>query len=218
MQILSASTGQLIADIGKGQFGWPYGIVVNSHGHLIVTDAFNDSVSIYNPSDGKRIRQFGSSGTRDANFRNPYHVTVDSNDNVLVSDSGNDCVKAFDPTGARFLFRCDVTKVGTPSLMSLINDEQKTRTRLHRHRAGGRLRGPRGVCVDLRGNILVADDCSRVCMFDSAGRYVRNLLTDEDQVKFPEAIHCSRSGSGLMALTEWNPNSMFAVKVFTLYE
>lgn len=144
-------------------------------------------------------------------------MTVDSHDNILVSDSGNDCIKAFDSNGSRFLFRCDVTTAGAPSLTSLISTEQKTRTR-HRHRAGGRLKGPRGVCVDMRGNILVADDCCRVCMFDSTGRYVRNLLTDEDLVKYPEAVHCSRSGSGLMALTEWNPNSMFAVKVFTLYE
>ena len=92
-----------------------------------------------------------------------------------------------------------------------------------RHRAkrgsgGAHLRGPRGLTVDLRGNILVADDCSRVCMFNSAGRYVRNLLTDEDSVKYPEAVQCSRSGTGLLAITEWNPNSMYAVKVFTLYE
>jgi hypothetical protein len=32
---------------GKGQFGWPYGIAVNSRGQLIVTDAFNDTVSVY---------------------------------------------------------------------------------------------------------------------------------------------------------------------------
>ena len=91
--------GQTISEIGKGQFGWPYGIAVNSGGQLVVTDAFSDSVSIYGVSDGKRVRQFGSSGTRDANFRNPYHVTVDARDNILVADSGNDCVKAFDASG-----------------------------------------------------------------------------------------------------------------------
>jgi DNA-binding beta-propeller fold protein YncE len=218
--------GQTIADIGKGQFGWPYGITVNSRGQLVVTDAFSDSVSIYNPSDGKRIRQFGSSGTRDANFRNPYHVTVDSRDNILVADSGNDCVKAFDPTGTHFLFHCDVTTPGGSSLVTSPPDQQHHHHHSQQHRSsrlrqgprGGRLRGPRGLTVDLRGNILVADDCCRICMFDSNGRYVRNLLTDEDWVKYPEAVHCSRVGSGLLAVTEWNPNNMNAVKVFTLYE
>ena len=91
--------GQTISEIGKGQFGWPYGIAVNSGGQLVVSDAFSDSVSVYGVNDGKRVRQFGSSGTRDANFRNPYHVTVDARDNILVADSGNDCVKVFDAAG-----------------------------------------------------------------------------------------------------------------------
>lgn len=79
-----------------------------------------------------------------------------------------------------------------------------------------KLRGPRGVCTDFHGNILVADDCSRVCMFDGAGKYVRNLLTEEDFVKYPEAI--ATSSDGRMAVTEWNPNNMFAIKMFNLYE
>jgi len=95
-------SGQTILEVGKGQFGWPYGIAVNGSGQLVVTDAFSDSVSVYGVNDGKRVRQFGSSGTRDCNFRNPYHVTVDTRDNILVADSGNDCVKAFDATGRQF--------------------------------------------------------------------------------------------------------------------
>jgi len=97
--------GQTISEIGKGQFGWPYGIAVNSGGQLVVTDAFSDSVSVYGVNDAKRVRQFGSSGTRDSNFRNPYHVTVDTRDNILVADSGNDCIKAFDATGQSAICR-----------------------------------------------------------------------------------------------------------------
>lgn len=118
---MNPTTGQIVTEIGKGQFGWPYGITVNGRGQLVVTDAFNDSVSIYHPSDGKRIRQFGSSGTRDTNFRNPYHVTVNDNDDILVSDCGNDCVKAFDASGAKFLFRCDLTTAAAPSFLSLFS-------------------------------------------------------------------------------------------------
>jgi hypothetical protein len=53
-------------------------------------------------------------------------------------------------------------------------------------------------------------------MFDGAGKYVRNLLTEEDLVKYPEAI--ATSSDGRMAVTEWNPNNMFAIKMFNLYE
>lgn len=200
--------GQTIIDIGKGQFGWPYGIAANSRGQLVITDAFNDSISIYHV-DGKRIRTFGSSGSQNAQFRNPYHVTVDASDNIIVSDSGNNCVKAFDPSG-RFLFSASETGVRRASL-DLAFDGQPDRKTKRR-----RLKGPRGLSVDLKGNILVADDCSRVCMFDGAGKYVRNLLTEEDSVKYPEVVHCS--SKGLLAVTEWNPANMYAVKVFKLYE
>jgi len=122
--------------------------------------------------------------------------------------------------GGRFLFRCEETNPGGPLAAAVVplSSAKSGRRRQRRVGVGGRLRGPRGLTVDLRGNVLVADDCSRVCMFNSAGRYVRNLLTDEDSVKYPEAVHCSRSGTGLLAITEWNPNNMYAVKVFTLYE
>jgi len=78
------------------------------------------------------------------------------------------------------------------------------------------LKGPRGVTVDLNGNILVADDCGRICMFDETGTYVRNLLSEEDSVKYPDAIECS--SHGYLAVTEWNANNMCAVKMFNMYE
>jgi len=78
------------------------------------------------------------------------------------------------------------------------------------------LTGPRGVTVDLNGNILVADDNCRVCMFDQYGVYIRNLLSEEDSVKHPEAVRCSPRG--YLAVTEWNANNMCAVKMFNMYE
>lgn len=197
------TAGQTIMDIGKGQFGWPYGIAVNSRGQLIVTDAFNDTVSIYQ-MDGKRTKIFGSTGSQNSQFRNPYHVTVDARDNIIVSDSGNSCIKVFDASGKFLFYSSEAMRKPSADVIG----ERTVKRR--------KLRGPRGVTVDLKGNILVADDCCRVCMFDSNGRYVRNLLTEEDSVKFPEAVHCSRGG--LLAVTEWNPSNMFAVKMFNMYE
>jgi len=213
VRLLAVASGQTVADIGKGQFGWPYGIAVNSRGQIIVTDAFNDTVSIYAP-DGKRLRAFGSSGSGSSQFRNPYHVAVDSRDNILVSDSGNDCIKAFDISG-RFLYcASEAVRRASSDVISLQAASDRKQQSIAKRR---KLKAPRGISVDpLHGHVIVADDRSRVCMFDAGGRYVRNLLTDEDSVKYPEAVHCSQSG--LLAVTEWNPNNMFAVKLFNLYE
>ncbi|ESN95460.1 hypothetical protein HELRODRAFT_86707 [Helobdella robusta] len=92
VKIVSLATGSVVAEIGKGQFGWPYGVAVNSKGHIIVSDAFNDSVAVFS-AEGKKIRTFGSTGSHPEQFRNPYHVAVDSRDKIYVSDCGNNCVK-----------------------------------------------------------------------------------------------------------------------------
>ena len=200
---LYTPSGQFITDIGKGQFGWPYGVAVNGKGQIIVTDAFNDSVSIYQ-MDGKKVRQFGSSGSGAVQFKNPYHVAIDAKDNILVSDSGNNCIKVFDPSG-RFIFQTSAVRK-KPSFD--YGEIRKSRRK--------KLKGPRGLCVDHKGNILVADDYSRVCMFDDSGNFLRNLLTEDDTVKYPEALGCSRFGQ--IAVTEWNPNNMLSVKLFNMYE
>ncbi len=197
-------TGQLISEWGKGQFGWPYGVAVNSKGQMIVSDAFNDVISIHQP-DGKKIKQFGASGSNSTQFRNPYHVTVDNSDNIIVSDCGNNCFKVFDING-HYMFRSSEIRRGTSNEAILFENKRKRR----------KLRSPRGISIDLKGNILVADDNSRVCMFDCRGKYVKNVLTDEDSVKYAEGV--ATNMSGLLAVTEWNPSNMFAVKVFSLYE
>lgn len=110
MKLLTRN-GELITEIGKGQFGWPYGIAVNSRGQLIVTDAFNDTLSVYQP-DGKRAYQLSK------NFKNPYHVTVDNWDNIIVSDFGSGCLRVFDITGQKIRTISEIQKktVSTVSL------------------------------------------------------------------------------------------------------
>lgn len=102
MKIFSRS-GELMTEIGKGQFGWPYGIAVNSRGQLIVTDAFNDTVSVFQ-HDGKRCYQLSK------HFKNPYHVTVDNSDNIIVSDFGSSCLRIYDATGQKIRTVSEIQK------------------------------------------------------------------------------------------------------------
>jgi len=229
VRLMSLPTGQTVIDIGKGQFGWPYGVAVTSHGQLVVTDAFNDTVSIFSP-DGKKLKTIGGPGSSTGTtFRNPYHVTVDDRDIVLVSDFGNNSVKAFDLTGRLVYSACEGNQRGASELFSsggLLTTASASSGvaagGVGKHQASAaskrrRLKGPRGIAVEHRQrHVIVADDRSRVCLLSPSGQYVRNLLTEDDSVKYPEAIDCSRSG--LLAVTEWNQNNAFAIKLFNLYE
>lgn len=194
--------GHLHHEIGKGHFGWPYGIVCNSKGQYIVSDTFHDTISIFSRDGKQKIKTFGSSGPEKSQFKNPFHVSVDSHDNIVISDSGNRCVKIFDVRG-EFMY------ISSESYRRPSHDIVKRQKRR-------RLKGPRGIAVDIRDNILVADDSGKICLFDSSGRYIRNLLTDEDSIKYPEALAANKQG--YLAVTEWNPNNMYAIKIFSMYE
>ena len=195
------TSGIFSGEFGKGQFGWPYGIATTSKGQFVVTDAFNDIISIHQP-DGKRMKTFGCSGQQNDQFKNPYHVTVDMYDNIIVSDCGNNCVKIFNLNG-QFLYKTSNLTTATDETCGFKKKSRK-------------LKSPRGVAVDHWGNILVADDYGRVSMFSSKGKYIRSVLTEEDTVKFPEGL--ATNTTGYLAVTEWNPHNMFAIKVFCMYE
>jgi hypothetical protein len=193
-------SGDLVGEIGKGQFGWPYGVAVNSRGQVIVSDAFNDTISIYG-GDGKRTKLIGCAGNATDQLRSPFHVTVDSADNIYVADSGNNRVKMFNAEGC-YIKSSSVSKCQQPG-GSLIESKVK------------KLKSPRGVAIDMMGNLLITDDHSRVTLFNKELVYQQSLLNYKDGVKFPEAV--ATNDSGRLAVTEWNPNQMFAVKVYNIY-
>ena len=195
--------GHMHSEFGKGNFGWPFGLACNSKGEYIISDTFHDTISIYS-RDGRKIKTFGSSGSGSTQFRNPFYVTVDASDNIVISDYGNKCMKVFDIRG---------------EFMNVyLSDSQRRQSTEggKPNKKRGKLKGPRGIAVDIKDNTIVADDSGKVCLFDPKGTYARNLLTDEDTVKYPEAIATNRYGR--LAVTEWNTNNMFSIKVFHMYE
>lgn len=203
VKIISLATGTVMMEMGKGQFGWPYGVSVNGRGVVVVSDAFNDCILLFSP-DGKKIRSFGSTGSQVDQFRNPYHLASDSRERIYVSDSGNNCVKVFDING-NFDFIANDASRRYSTAGSEGTTERKRR----------KLKGPRGVAVDGRANIFVADDHNRVSMFDSQGSFTRFALTEEDMVRYPEAVCYCLDGS--LIISEWSPGNLFSVKKFSLY-
>ena len=156
VKVVSLNTGVVVMEVGKGQFGWPYGVCVNEKGMIMVSDAFNDSILLFS-SDGKKLKSFGGSGSNFDQFRNPYHLACDNRERLYVSDCGNHCVKVFD-VNCNFLFAADNA-----------SRRYSTTEGLKRKK----LKAPRGVAVDEMCNLFVADDHNRVSMFDCRGSFNR---------------------------------------------
>ena len=161
VKIVSLTTGSVVMEMGKGQFGWPYGVSVSGRGVVVVSDAFNDCILLFSP-DGKKLKSFGSTGSQMTQFRNPYHLACDATERIYVSDSGNNCVKVFDVNGNFHFAANEASRRYSDNAGESMTERKRSR-----------LRGPRGVAVDERRNLFVADDHNRISMFDCRGNYKR---------------------------------------------
>lgn len=79
-----------------GQLRSPWGIAVDSHGDVYVTDTGNHRVQKFD-REGNFITQWGGFGTGDGQFNFPYGIAVDAKGSVFVVDSGNMRVQQFMP-------------------------------------------------------------------------------------------------------------------------
>jgi DNA-binding beta-propeller fold protein YncE len=74
----------------------PWGIAVDGHGDVYVTDTGNQRVQKFD-RDGNFITQWGGFGNGDGQFNFPYGIAVDAKGSVFVVDSGNTRVEQFMP-------------------------------------------------------------------------------------------------------------------------
>jgi DNA-binding beta-propeller fold protein YncE len=89
---------------GDSQFHVPYGIDVDTEGHVWVADRANDRVQKFD-SKGKFILKFGNKDAEPSNepgkFDNPRDVAVDKDLRyVYVADSKNNRIQKFDLNGS----------------------------------------------------------------------------------------------------------------------
>ena len=84
---------RILHDLNK-----PYGIAVNSNGHMIVAEGGKHCVVILSP-DGEKTFSFGKQGSGNGQFKFPSGVTVDQDDNIYVVDTTNNRIQKFTPEG-----------------------------------------------------------------------------------------------------------------------
>lgn len=79
----------------KGKFNEPNGLTVNKEGHLMVCDAMNHRVQVFEMS-GKFVTNFGISGSGKGELKEPVSMAVLSDGKIVVSDFKNDRIQVFE--------------------------------------------------------------------------------------------------------------------------
>ena len=151
---------------GPGQFNRPWGIAVNTHGEMAVSDQNNHRVQVFS-AERRFLFSLGEQGTGDGQFNRPRGVTYDRNDNLLVVDSRNNRIQQFTRTG------------------------QFMRTFVAKGELGGNLICPLGISTSPDGNFIVADAGNkRVVVFTPEGRVLLTLHGDQFN-----PFHCVSHGN-----------------------
>ena len=139
-----SSSGYMDGTGTAAQFTSPYGVAVDSSGHVYVGDTGNHRIRKISPTGvvttfaGSSYGYMDGTGTA-AQFRYPYGVAVDSSGNLYVADTINNRIRKISPTAV-------VTTFAGSSLGYM--DGTGTAAQFY---------NPYGVAVDSSGNVYVAD-------------------------------------------------------------
>jgi sugar lactone lactonase YvrE len=130
----------------KAQFENPVGVAVDKDGNVYVSDMGNSKIRKINAS-GKVTTLAGSTqgyldsiGTK-AQFSKPFGIAVDIDGNVYIGDNLNNCIRKITSDGV-------VTTLAGSNIEGNYADGIGSKARFN---------APRGVAVDTKGNVYVAD-------------------------------------------------------------
>ncbi|CAH1787294.1 unnamed protein product, partial [Owenia fusiformis] len=146
-------------------------VCMNSAGDLMVMDKGGKCVYIVDYSDGSILATISI----DISCHSSNSLTTTNRYAVIASDWWNNCVKMFNRKGELVL------SYGTKGS----GDNQ--------------LNCPSGVCTDSLDNIIIADSRNhRIHMLDPTGKFIKYLLTPENNVKYPYAVAIDHNGDLLV--------------------
>ena len=150
-----SETGYFDGDCCEARFNHPTGLAVTPDGSLLVADSFNNCVRCVSPH-GHVFTVAGSASGQaglvdgmgeTAHFNCPWAIALDPRSGILyVSDVANHCIRKVVP--------------GEWAVSTLCGGSSDTDTEggyLDGLGAQARFSGPRGLALDLEGNLIVAD-------------------------------------------------------------
>ena len=188
----------------------PYGIAVNSHGEMVVTEERGYRISVFDVR-GQRIQTFGSRGIRPEQMIYPAGIAVDDVNNIYVSSfdklqkftSYGELIKCVGRKGSNegeFNDPRGVTIYSNQVYVCDCNNHRIQVFDLNLHFIGsigshGKGRGefdrPLDVAFDTAGNMYVAEIGNvRVQVMDSSGQFIRAFGQEgEGKLSKPTALH-----------------------------
>jgi len=154
------------------RFNWPYGIVVDAHGIIYVSDYRNHCIRKVTPADwtvstlcGKNEPSFDDGAAAVARFSCPRGLALDMNGNLIVADSDNHCIRKVAPSDGR-VSTVAGSRAGGYAGQGCADSEA----------AAARFNEPSAVAVDGNNTILVADRHNhRLRMIAGEGAMVTTL-------------------------------------------
>ena len=174
-------------DEGDGLFVFPYGIAVDSHGYIYVSDFNNNRVQKFDPR-GTFVMKWGTEGRQDGQFRHPAGLAIDSEDRLYVADMGNDRIERFTAEGE---FDGKWGEPGTD-----------------RGTDPGMFDRPYSVCVNGEDNFYVADMGNhRVQKFNHSGHLLYVYGTrGTAEGEFNSPISVAADAEGRVYVSDWGNN------------
>ena len=189
----------------------PYGIAINSHGEMVVSNWGGDTVSLLDRG-GKQIQTYGSKGDRPDQMRFPTGVAVDSDDNVYVASyhklqkfsrdghlikcvgrHGSKDEEFKKPQGVRLycghVYVCDRLNY---RIQVFDTDLNFIRTIGSPGSGRGQFNEPYDLDFDIEGKAYISDNQNhRIQVIDTSGQFVRQFGREEGEGKLerPTAVH-----------------------------
>lgn len=111
------------AGAGPDRFNQPSAVLVGPDGSIYVADGHgtggNNRIVKLSP-DGRFVKEWGTTGTADGEFRDPHALAMDSQGRLFVADRGNSRIQIFDQDGHHL---ATWTQFGRPSGLYIDGDD-----------------------------------------------------------------------------------------------
>ena len=212
----------------------PFGVAVSNDGHVIVTEPYNNLVTVLD-NEGRKFRSFGGKEYASM-FSSPCGVAITSDNFILVSDNhriqkismDGDRVASVGEKGSGPLqFDCPngiaISPIkGQVYIADWYNHRIQVLSRAltflylfgGEGTANGQFQYPYDIAIDSQGLVYVADTGNhRIQKFTPDGKFVAQFGNEgTEQLKSPYGITIDTAGTGLVYVSDNDSNS---VSVFT---